>query len=116
MKKLLIFIAIAISSVNSANAAGYSSWAVPTRLESVNGGMLISGSFGNPNSCDSSTADHIYIHDTNPSYEAVIAMAMTALTAQKEMRFYIDTCEAAVTAHWTATVNVLGNNDPAYMR
>jgi hypothetical protein len=68
-------------------AGGYSAWAVPTELEYVNDGVLISGAFGNPNSC--TDTNKIFFSRTNlenEKFQSILSFVLTALTAEKEIR------------------------------
>lgn len=82
-------------------AAGYTSWAVPTQVEMVNGGALIAGAFGDPNACG--VANFIYVPKTNGFFKEIVAMALTAIATGREMSFYSGSC-AEVSFHWAGNV------------
>jgi hypothetical protein len=85
----------------SAHAGGYTSWAVPSSIELVNGGALVSGNFGDPNSCG--RANYVFVNQTSSNYKEVVAMAYMAFAAGKEMMFYSQSC-TAVGFHWDGNV------------
>jgi hypothetical protein len=92
MKKIFLIISLVLSF--QVNAGAYSSWATPTQLEYVNDGILVSGAFGNPNSC--SVSDKIFISRVNvgsdASFQSMLSILLTAFTAQKEIRLRSDYC------------------------
>lgn len=91
MKKL-IFIMVILFSL-PVYAAGYTSWAVPTQLEYVNDGVLISGGFGNPGGC--AITDKIFISRAavgDEKFQSILSFALTALTAKKEIKFRSGRC------------------------
>ena len=80
-----------------AKAGAYTSWGIPEYVERVANGILIKGPFGDPNSCGET--DFIYYPATNPDYDVIVGMALTALTAGNEMKFYASGC-TTVSWHW----------------
>ena len=108
-----ILVAITLLFLGSvAGAAGYSSWAVPTSVEIVSGGIVIFGAFGNENNC--STADAILYPSTQVDYDVVVSMALAAVTAGREMRFYADEC--VTFAFHGGTINRARNGQAIYFR
>jgi hypothetical protein len=89
----------ALLGASSAFAGGYTSSAVPTNVELVNGGLLVSGAFGDPAAC--SVANYVFISQANTNYKEVVAMTYMAFVAGKSMTFYADSC-APVSFHWGA--------------
>ncbi len=86
----------------SANAAGYTDWAIPTQLEYVNGGVLVTGNFGLANSSCTKT-NYIFVPDDTSdgkAFKAILSMILTAFASQKEMKFNSNSCKR-VTFHWT---------------
>ncbi len=85
-------IAAALSTATSVDAiaAGFTSWAVPTAIELVNNGVLISGSYRDVNRCGH--ADLVFYHNTDARYQETLSMAYAALAAGKELSFYVDRC------------------------
>ena len=102
MKYALILPLLVFASM--ANSAGYSSWGVPTMIEQVNDGILVFGSFGDPSGC--SKADHIfvpYMQADEKGYHTASSIIFMAFAAQKELRFYSNSC-AQVSAHWSGEI------------
>lgn len=89
-----IFIFLSTFLGLNAFAGGYSQWAVPTELEYVNDGILITGDFGNPNNC--AVADKIFIARGNvgndTTFNSLMSIVLTGFTAKKEVRFRSDNC------------------------
>jgi hypothetical protein len=107
MKKLL-FVFCASLLANTAGAAGYTTWAVPTTIENVNGGTLIAGSFGDPAGCGE--ANYIFIRQSASNYKEVVAMAYMALAAGRQLMFYAASC-TSVSFHWGSVNNINLNAD-----
>ena len=113
MNKLVIFVLLIVISV-TANAGNYSSWAVPTYVEIVSGGVLIHGTFGDPNNCGQS--NYIYVSESDSRYDSVLSMSLAALMGKREMRFYSSTC-TSVTFHWSgAVINQNTSGQAVYVR
>ena len=88
------------------HAAGYNSWAVPTLVEQVSGGLLIQGAFGDPHNFGK--PDYVFISATNNSrFKEIVGMAYMALATGRELRFYSNTC-TQVGFHWSG--NVINEN------
>jgi len=102
MKKVIITILIVITSSNIF-AAGYSNPAVPEFVELVSGGVLVKGDFGDPNNCGRS--NEFFYLGTEPNFDAVLSILLTALTTKKEIRFYSNTCHQVSFHHATANLN-----------
>ncbi len=85
-------IATALSTAASidARAAGFTRWAVPTAIQLVNNGVLISGTYQDVNRCGD--ADFVFYHNSNARYQETLSMAYAALAAGKELSFYVDSC------------------------
>lgn len=96
------------------NAGGYSSWAMPSEIEHVNNGILITGAFGNPDKYADS--DKIFISRTNTSSDAIfdslMSIVFTGFAAQKEVRFRAENC-FNVTYHGQV---VSGSRTAVYIR
>ena len=118
-KAFLRRIAIVLCGLSTslpAYSAGYTPWAEVTEIERVGDGIVIRGSFGDVNNCG--TADIVYYPKTHEDYELVLSMALTALTADREMRFYIDTC-VSISFHWGSNnpvINQSRNGQAIYIR
>ena len=100
MNKLVMFVLLIVTSV-TANAGSYSSWAVPTHVEIVSGGVLIHGAFGDPNNCGQ--PNYIYISESDSRYDSVLSMSLAALMGKREMRLYSSMC-TSVKFHWSGVV------------
>lgn len=109
MQKLVVFVFGLFLSFN-ASAAGYSAWAVPKDVELVSGGVLVSGAFGDPNNCG--IADYFFVSETDTRFDTVVSMALAALMAKKEIRFYSSKC-TSVGFHWAGNVINLNQNGEA---
>lgn len=84
-------IAVLVYLISSPVMAGaYSSWAVPTRAEIVNGGLLVSGSFGNPSTC--SDSDFVFVDSTHTFFDEIYAFVVSAIASERELRFYTSSC------------------------
>jgi len=107
-------IAAALSSVTSVDAiaAGYTRWAVPTRIELVNNGVLISGRYRDVNRCGN--ANLVFYHTRDARYQETLSMAYAALAAGKELSFYVDKC-VWVSFH-NKNVNRLRGHGPVFIR
>lgn len=113
MKKTITLIIFLLST--NAFSAGYSNWAVPTKVELVNAGVLIHGAFGDPHNCGMS--DYIFVDGSNPQIDRIISISMAAFAAKREMRFFSGAC-TNVAFHWGNTENINLNRDaqPVYVR
>jgi hypothetical protein len=113
MKKVVAGVFFMLMSV-SAYAGNYSSWAVPTRVELVSGGVLIHGAFGDPNNCGK--ANYMYVSETDSRYDSVLSMSLAALMGKREMRLYSSKC-TSVGFHWSGNViNQNQNSQAVYIR
>lgn len=113
MKKILLICFVFLFPTTTF-AAGYSKYAVPTKVELVNGGVLIYGAFGDPNSCGK--PDHIFVSEQSSTYQSVLTMALTALQGKRELSFYSSKC-VGVSFHWSG--NIINENrggEPVYIR
>ena len=99
----------------NALAAAYTPWAAVSQIERVGNGVLIYGAFGDANSCGE--PDVIYYPSTHDDYDVVLSMALTALTADREMRFYVSSC-TAISFHWgvNPVINQAHNGQAIYIR
>jgi hypothetical protein len=114
MKHLLIISLIFISQISFAKAAeGYTAWATPTEVELVNDGLLIRGTFGNPAGCGES--DMVFVRLTGEKLANRLSMAITAMATGMKIRMYIATCDVAVTAHYSTSINI-SNWNPFYIK
>lgn len=96
-----IVIGILLSLLASGTFAdGYTSWAKPTQLEYVNGGILVTGEFGDVNECGQQNYIFIVPSSDPKDFSTMTSIILTAFTAQKEVRFYTKDC-AAVTLHFS---------------
>ncbi len=113
MKK--IFLSIVLVTVGQiVYAGGYSNWAIPTSVELVSDGVLIHGNYGDPNECGK--PNFVFIKRSDPSFNSVLSMALSALNAKKEMRFYSGRC-VEVSFHWAGQViNENANGWSVYIR
>lgn len=103
MKSMLqaVIFALLMATAANANAGAYTSWGTVEYIERVSNGLLVKGTFGDPNSCGET--DLVFYPSSNPDYEVIVSMALTALTAGKEMRFFSSGC-TAVSFHWSQPV------------
>lgn len=85
----------------SAFAGGYTSWAVPSSVEIVGGGLLVGGAFGDPANC--SVGNYVFISQSSTSYKEVVSLAYLAFATGKEMSFYANSC-TEVGFHWSGNV------------
>ena len=83
-------------------AAGYTGWAVPTQLEYVNGGILVTGEFGDVNGCGQQNYIFIAPSSEPKDFTTMTSIILAAFVAQKEVRFYANGC-TAVTFHFSGT-------------
>ena len=104
--------ALLTATSNAAIAAGFTSWAVPTRIELVNNGVLIAGSYRDVNRCGN--ADLVFYHTGDARYQETLSMAYAALAAGKELSFYVDSC-VWVSFH-NKNVNRLRGHGPVFIR
>jgi hypothetical protein len=79
-----------LSQANVLAAPGYTPWAVPTQVQMTSGGILVSGAFGNLETC--TYADHVFYHSSYAQYNVVVSMVMAAIAAKQEIRFYVSGC------------------------
>ena len=110
----LVAMAMALSTVtsNAAIAAGYTRWAVPTRIELVNNGVLIYGRYRDVNRCGN--ANLVFYHTRDARYQETLSMAYAALAAGKELSFYVNSC-VWVSFH-KKNVNRLRGQGPVFIR
>ena len=96
-------------------ASEYTPWAMITQIERVGDGILIKGAFGDVNSCGE--ANYVYYPSTHHDYELVASMALTALTAGREIRFHVNTC-MAISFHWGSApvINQATNGQAIFIR
>jgi len=109
-----IAIATALSTAASvdAMAAGYTGWAVPTRIALVNNGVLIAGSYRDVNRCGN--ANLVFYHTGDARYQETLSMAYAALAAGKELSFYVDSC--VWISFYNKNVNRLRGHGPVFIR
>ena len=112
MKKVLLVFALFVTA--NLSAAGYSNWAVPEYIELVSGGVLVRGNFGDPNSCGRTT--EFFYPESEPNYDAVLTLALSALATKKEMRFYSSTCHQVPFHHSTENINKPRYGQGIYIR
>ncbi|MEM7278908.1 MAG: hypothetical protein AAF385_12355 [Pseudomonadota bacterium] len=104
MLSRILVIAFLLTFSQISIAAGYSPWTIPTRIEWVSGGVLISGAFGDINSCGQT--DVLFLNQAGgdiESYKIRVSMLIAGFTAQKEMRFYSIVC-TSVPFHYSGNV------------
>ncbi len=109
---MAIAMALSTAATSEVMAAGYTRWAVPTRIELVNNGVLISGGYRDVNRCGN--ANLVFYHTGDARYQETLSMAYAALAAGKELRFYVDSC-VRVSFHGQ-NVNRLRRTGPVYIR
>jgi hypothetical protein len=101
-----LFLPAIIFCAPHAYAGGYTAWAVPSQLEYVNGGILVSGNFGDINSCGQS--GHIFVMPSENDqnwFQSSLSILLTAFAAQKEIKFYTQDC-TSVSFHWGPVENI----------
>lgn len=97
-------------------AAGYSGWAVPSQVEWVSGGILITGNFTDVNGCGQ--ANKIFLDQAGgdiESFKMRVAMVLAGFAAQKEMQFYSVGC-TTVPFHYSGNVINAANINGVYIR
>ncbi len=116
VRRTLVAMALATALLTAATvdaiAAGYTGWAVPTRISLVNNGVLIAGSYRDVNRCGN--ADLVFYHTSDARYQETLSMAYAALAAGKELSFYVDRC-VWVSFH-NKNVNRLRGHGPVFIR
>lgn len=112
MKRVAIIALMSLLSTSNVQVSAYTPWAVPTMFEVVSGGIAIYGAYGNENGCSSS--DTILYPNTYVDYDVVVSMVITAITSEREMRFYSNDC--ATFAFHGGTINRARNGQAIYMR
>lgn len=116
MKKQLLTLITTVSTLFAANATanGYTNWTIPTQVEIAEKGLLIKGSFGDPNECG--LADHYYVSGTAAELDTIHATMLTAMVSQREVRFHASSC-VEVRTHWVGNViNARSGNQMVMMR
>ena len=112
----LVAVALATALLTAASvdaiAAGYTGWAVPTRIALVNNGVLIAGSYRDVNRCGN--ADLVFHHTGDARYQETLSMAYAALAAGKELSFYVDSC--VWVSFYNKNVNRLRGHGPVFIR
>ena len=113
MKSIFAGIALFVSS--GAWAGGYSSTAVPTRIDVVrNDGFMVYGAFANIGGC--SNSDQFFVKIDHPQYKQLYAMALTAYLSKQKIIAYIDSCQAL---GWysvpTVTFNILSSGSALHI-
>ncbi|MEM7363452.1 MAG: hypothetical protein AAF525_05475 [Pseudomonadota bacterium] len=99
---------------NPDDCGGYTAWATISKIEYVNGGLLVFGAFGNINGCQQANMIFIPQVVTDPeSFRVKSSMMFVAMSAGHEVRFYTKLCtsvgfhysgdDAANIAHTSAT-------------
>ena len=88
--KFIILLSIFFSSISF--AAGWTSSAVPTRVDIERGnGLMVYGAFGNPGNC--TTTNKFYVLKSHPQYQQIHATVLAAFMAGKKVDVYIHTCQ-----------------------
>ena len=103
-----------IFCAHHAYAGGYTAWAVPSQLEYVNGGVLVSGSFGDINNCGQ--ADYVFIAPSENDqnwFQSSLSMLLTAFAAKKEIKFHTQDC-TSVSFHWGTIENINAANSSGF--
>ncbi|TQV70724.1 hypothetical protein FKG94_20560 [Exilibacterium tricleocarpae] len=114
MRKMILVLSL-LWSVNGI-AAGYTPWAVPTQIEYVHGGILVSGSFGDINGCGESDLIYISPSPNDPEvFRTMTSLILVAFTSKKEVRFFTREC-IGVNMHWSGTPINAAHNSGFYIR
>ena len=113
MKYVLILL---LFTSTASHATGWSQFATPTQVDVVlSSGFMIHGNFGNAGGC--SIADRIYVLATHPQYNEIYSAVLTAFTSEKQIRIYINTCDAVL---WysplSTTYNIMDPNSVLNIR
>lgn len=105
------------SLVANFSQAAYTSYAIPTQIEYVSNGILVSGNFGDPNGCGKSNYVFIPIDPANEvAYQSILSMVLTGFTAQREMKFHTNSC-TSVSFHWNGQViNETSSGNAVFIR
>lgn len=72
-------------------AGGLSEAAVPTKVDIVSDGFMITGVFGNAGGCSSS--NKLFIKIDHPQYKTLYATALTAFVSKQKIVGYVHSCE-----------------------
>lgn len=89
-----LFVCLTVSAA-SAQAAGYSEPAVPTKIDMVRSeGFMLFGAFGNPGGC--AAQNQLFIKSDHPQYKQLLALAMMAYTTKQKIVAYVHGCEPVV--------------------
>jgi NAD(P)H-flavin reductase len=73
-------------------SAGYTSWAIPTRIDVVrHQGILVTGPFGNPSSCTNG-GDSFFLSISVTQYKEMYALLVTAIAQGREVEIYTSVC------------------------
>ena len=92
MKRVLSVISLFFVFASTANAGGWTEWAVPSQVDMIrNEGFVMFGDFGNPADCTFS--GRVFVPSSHPEYEKLYSMALTAFTAGKQIRLYSHGCQ-----------------------
>ncbi len=91
MIKKGIFGALPVMTCVLARAGGNTSWAVPTQVDVVrNEGIMVYGTFGNPNGCTES--DRFFVPMGHAQYNQIYALVTTAMITGTKIMAYVDQC------------------------
>jgi hypothetical protein len=93
-------------------AAGYSTFAVPTRIEVERGeGFAIYGDFGNPGGCSGAYSNVLFVRSSSPHYKEMYAATLAAFAGKYRISAYVVNCQ---TITWYAnspdTLNMVDTN------
>lgn len=80
----------------------------------VNGGVLVSGSFGDINNCGQ--ADYVFIAPSENDqnwFQSSLSMLLTAFATKKEIKFHTQDC-TSVSFHWGTIENINAANSSGF--
>lgn len=84
---------LALLGATAVYAAGYTTLAVPTRIDVVRSdGLMIFGSFGNPNGCQ--VPDVVFVPSSVPQYSQIYAALLSAHFTGASVQLYVAECDA----------------------
>ena len=91
IKPIILLLSVLLVS-QWTQAAGNTTWAVPTRIDIVRDqGAMIYGEFGNPGEC--SIANRFFLKIDHAQYKEALSLVYMAIAANRSIRVYIHRCE-----------------------
>lgn len=85
---------ILASSANAAHAGTHTGYSVPTAVEMHESGALVFGAWGDLLNCGQ--ADQVFITASYDQFKGMLSMALTAVSAGLEVKFYVSGCTEVI--------------------